>query len=77
MPNESKNKMPKGSKKFTETTDTLLDLMTEELLSRGGLRGLVAGSSSSGSSWVASLVRVRSGLIRSVGVRVKPAALDS
>lgn len=32
MPNESKNKMPKGSKKFTETTDTLLDLMTEEVM---------------------------------------------
>ena len=27
-----KNKMPKGSKKFTETTDTLLDLMTQEVM---------------------------------------------
>ena len=32
MPKNTETKMPKGSKKFTETTDTLLDLMTEEVM---------------------------------------------
>lgn len=32
MPNESKNKMPKGSKKYVDTTDVLINLMTEEVM---------------------------------------------
>ena len=32
MPKNDKPAMPKGAKKYTETTDTLLDLMTEEVM---------------------------------------------
>ena len=32
MPKDNETKIPRGGKKYTETTDTLLDLMTEEVM---------------------------------------------